>query len=393
MRQNPAFSHNQNPDGKGRKSMKTDLSSVDKKRLDDFMSQAKKDSRHMIGYPGTRLIDFSELYQLMDFSLNNIGDPYQPSGYRLNTHSFECEVIAWFKQILRAQDTNIWGYVTGGGTEGNMYGVYLAREQLPDGIVYYSEDTHYSVSKILRMINARSIMIKSRPDGEIDYDDLTATLSIHRDVPPIIFANIGTTMHGAIDNLDTIQSILKKYAFKRYYIHADAALGGMILPFVTSPQPFGFDSGIDSISISGHKMPGVPMPCGVVLARQEHVQRVSRSVEYIGTSDTTVSGSRNGLTPLFLWYLIKTLGDGGFQDIIAQCQSVADYAIKEFSRIGISAWRHRNSITVLFPKPSPNLLSRWQLATQKDEAHLIAMPHVSKNQVDLFIQEYQEDSY
>ena len=33
----------------------------------------------------------------------------------------------------------------------------------------------------------------------------------------------------------------------------------MILPFVDDPQPFGFDSGIDSIAISGHKLIGSPI--------------------------------------------------------------------------------------------------------------------------------------
>lgn len=368
--------------------MMTQLAPEDRRLLEDLFVRFRDDSKHMLGYPGTRLLDFTELYQFMDYCLNNIGDPYMESSYRLNTHAFECEVISWYKKILRATDDDVWGYVTSGGTEGNMYGVYLARELLPDGIVYYSESTHYSVSKILRMINARSIMIKSRPDGEIDYDDLDATLAIHRDVPPIIFANIGTTMHGAIDNLGHIRAILKNRAISRHYIHADAALGGMILPFVDEPQPFGFDAQIDSISISGHKMPGMPMPCGVVLARQAHVHRVSRTVEYIGTSDTTLAGSRNGLTPLFLWYEIKTLGVDGFQNIIAGCQEVADYAVERFTEIGVKAWRHKNSLTVLFPRQAEHVLKKWQIATQHQEAHLIAMPHVSRRVIDLFVEEY-----
>ena len=41
-------------------------------------------------------------------------------------------------------------------------------------------------------------MIRGRTDGEINYDDLCETLKLRRDVPPIILANIGTTMHGAV---------------------------------------------------------------------------------------------------------------------------------------------------------------------------------------------------
>lgn len=356
--------------------------------LTQLYDRLKSDSARMIGYPSTQIVDFSPLYPFMDFFINNIGDPCVANTFRINTHEIEREVIAWFRKILNAGGQDVWGYVTGGGTEGNMYGVYLAREMLPGGIVYYSEDTHYSVAKILRMVNARSIMIRSRPDGEIDYDDLDETLAIHRDVPPIVFANIGTTMRGAVDNLDRIKAILKKRAIKRYYIHADAALSGMVLPFVDKPQPFDFAAGIDSISISGHKMPGVPQPCGVVLARQEHVNRVGRAVEYVGTNDTTVAGSRSGVTPLFLWYLIENVGEQGFRKIVKNCLDTADYAIARFAAQNIAAWRHRNSLTVVFPRQAESALKKWQIATQGEEAHLIAMPHVTKSHIDEFISDY-----
>ena len=356
--------------------------------LEDLLAKIRGDSRHMMGYPATRLVDFTPLYPFFEFFLNNIGDPCVPSSYRINTHDVEREVIAWFRTILRAQNSDVWGYVTGGGTEGNMYGLYLARELFPNGIVYYSEDTHYSVAKVLRMVNIRSIMIKSRPDGEIDYDDLAATLSVHRDVPPIIFANIGTTMRGAIDNLDRIKTILKDRAFSRYYIHADAALSGMVLPFVDKPQPFGFDAGIDSIAISGHKMPGIPMPCGIAMARREHVKRIARAVEYIGTSDTTVAGSRSGLAPLFFWYLINTVGEDGFREAAARCLATADYAIELFAGAGIRAWRHPHSITVIFPRDAEPVLKKWQIATQGNDAHIVVMPHITKKEITSFIHEY-----
>ncbi len=342
----------------------------------------------MIGYPGTHIADFSALYPFMDFFINNIGDPYIESTYRINTHEIERSVIDWFRKILHGDAMDIWGYVTGGGTEGNMYGVYLAREMLPGGIVYYSEDSHYSVAKILRMVNARSIMIRSRPDGEIDYDDLDETIALHRDIPPIIFANIGTTMRGAIDNIDTIKSIMKRRAIRNYYIHADAALSGMILPFVKDAQPFDFSAGIDSISISGHKMPGIPLPCGVALAKREHVNRIGRTVEYVGTNDTTVTGSRSGITPLFLWHLIQTVGENGLRKIVAGCLDTADYAIARFAAHDVTAWRHKNSLTVVFPRRNPDALRKWQIATQGGDAHLIAMPHVTKDHIDRFIQDY-----
>lgn len=130
------------------------------------------------------------------------------------------------------------------------------------------------------------------------------------------------------------------------------------------------------------------MPCGVVLARRSHTERIARAVEYIGTNDMTIAGSRSGIAPLYLWYVIQTLGISGFRDIIAQCQDTADYTIAAFSRHAIKAWRHKNSLTVVFPRQNDTVLKKWQIATQGQDAHLICMPHVTKRNIDDFLQEW-----
>ena len=83
----------------------------------------------------------------------------------------------------------------------------------------------------------------------------------------------------------------------------------MILPYVDDPQPFGFDAGINSISISGHKLMGAPLPCGIVVTRKHLVETLDRTIKLVGVNDTTLSGSRNGLTPLMLWYAINHHGE------------------------------------------------------------------------------------
>ncbi len=356
-------------------------------RLAEFQAAMEKQAATFVGYPCSQDFNYSEILPLLHFSLNNVGDPFGDSIYRQNTFAFEREVIEFFQKHLHAPAGQTWGYTTAGGTEGNLYGLYLARELYPDGVVYYSEHTHYSAAKIVRVLGARSIMIRGRPDGEIDYDDLRETINIHRDVPPIILANIGTTMHGAVDDLRKIHALLKELAIHRFYIHADAALSGMILPWVADPQPFGFDAGIDSISVSGHKFIGSPMPCGVALARRSHVDRVARSVEYVGCMDTTIAGSRNAISPLILWSAIQRWGEAGLRQRVVNCLATADYAVKKFNAAGIPAWRHRNANTVVFPRPSGEVIAHWQMAPSHDIAHIITMPHVTPAMIDAVVGE------
>ena len=356
-------------------------------KLDGLLEQMRSTSARQVGYPGSQQFDYTPLLPFLQYSINNLGDPFHSSNYRVNTHEIEREVIARMARLTRIDPEQAWGYVTSGGTEGNMYGLYLARELFPNAMFYFSEDTHYSVLKNVRVLNARYIMIKRQENGEIDYQDLSDMIRVHRDLPAVIMANIGTTMRGAIDDLDRIRQILQDQAITSAYIHADAALSGMILPYVPEPQPYGFDAGIDSISISGHKLIGAPLPCGVVITKKSYVERVGRAVEFVGAHDTTLSGSRNAFAPLMLWYALSSLGDDGFRDLVKGMMDSAEYAVSRFNARGIPAWRHRNSATVVFPRPAPQVFEKWQVAPEGQEAHIITMPHVTREMIDEFIED------
>ena len=357
-------------------------SSDTRERLDSLLRDIRSATQRQIGYPGNQIFDYSPLLPFLEYSLNNIGDPFHDSNYQSNTHGIEREVITRFAGLMRIDPDEAWGYVTSGGTEGNLYGLYLAREMYPNGIFYFSEETHYSVLKNVRLLNARYIMIKRQENGEIDYQDLHEMIQVNRDLPAVIIATIGTTMRGAVDDIERITEILRDLAVPDIYIHADAALSGMILPFVEDPQPYGFDAGINSISVSGHKLIGTPLPCGVVLTRRSHVERVGRAIECVGIQDTTLSGSRNGLTPLMLWYALEHYGSDGFRALVARMLDTAEYAVEQFNQHGIAAWRHRNSVTVVFPRPAPEVFRKWQIAPEGEVAHIITMPHVTRKMVD-----------
>ena len=351
-------------------------------RLNGLLRDFESLKPQQVGYPCNQNFDYSALLPFLSYCANNVGDPFHDSNFRSNTHEIEREVVGLFADMMHLSRDEAWGYVTSGGTEGNMYGLYIGREMFPDGVVYFSQDTHYSVVKILRVLKSRNIMIKSQDSGEIDYEDLYETIRINRDSPVIFIANIGTTMKGAVDDVSRVRDIIDDLAITNFYIHADAALSGMVLPFVDEPQPYGFDAGFDSVAVSGHKMIGSPMPCGVALTRRDYVGRIARSIEYVGVLDTTLTGSRNAITPLMLWYAFEQHGLDGFRNIVGECISVAEYAVSRFNDSGIPAWRNRNSITVVFPKPSEEVIRAWQLAPYEDIAHLIAMPHVTREIID-----------
>jgi len=363
--------------------------------IDDVLSELEESLRqsaaHFMGYPCNMDFDYSKILPFLKYPINNVGDPYIKSLYGLHTHEMECEVLDEYADMVRAPKDDRWGYVTSGGTEGNMYGIYLAREMYPKCTVYFSEDTHYSVLKILRLTNTNHVKLRSLPNGEINYLDLRDEINLNRHNVPVIFANIGTTMKGANDNIANIKQLLSEINITKYYIHADAALHGMMLPYMDNPPPFDFGDGIDSISVSGHKFIGSPLPCGMVIAKKSNVDIIANSVEYIGTMDTTISGSRSGFTPLVLWFAFKNKSRLDFREMVYRCIHNADYMIEKCNNNGIPAWRNPSSNTVIIPRPSDVVVKKWQIAVQGDIAHVIVMPHVGHELIDAMTDELIHD--
>lgn len=362
----------------------------DQTRLDNYIAQVKIRAGQIIGYPISLDFDYSELYPLLKYPLNNLGDPLIESTYDLNSRSIEREVVDFFSQIFKAPADNHWGYVTNGGSEGNLYALYVARELYPNGMVYYSESTHYSVQKNIGLLNMPSIVIRADDKGEMDYADLMDAIHLHRHQPAIVIANIGTTMTEAKDDLSKIKEVLKKSAIRKFYIHCDAALAGTYLALLEREPKFDFENGADSIAISGHKFIGSPIPCGVVIVKKNYKDRVGQTIPYIGTMDTTITGSRNGHSPVFLWYAIKKYGVEGLKKRALQSVELAKYSEEKLRKLGLNAWRNDNAITVIFTQPKKEICLKWQLASENGLSHIVCMPGITKEQIDEFLKDLQE---
>lgn len=358
-------------------------------QLTTYLAHIKERAKTFIGYPAGIDFDYTELFPLLQYNLNNVGDPMVDSHCDMHTKSFEREVLRFFAELFRAPKNNWWGYVGNGGSEGNLYGLYLARELYPEGMVYYSEATHYSVQKNIHLLGMPSIVLRCNERGEMDYDDLKETLQMHRHRPAIILANIGTTMTEAKDDVPTIKRTLKSFAIRQHYIHCDAALAGIYLSLL-GQNMFDFEFGADSIAVSGHKFIGSPIPCGVVLVKKSNKDKIGQSISYIGNLDTTITGSRNAITPLFLWYRIAKLGRQGLINRANEALTMANYAVNQLRGLGVSAWRNNHALTVIFPKPPENLCDKWQLASENEIAHLICMPGITIEQINAFVLDYSK---
>lgn len=149
-----------------------------------------------------------------------------------------------------------------------------------------------------------------------------------------------------------------------------------------------FKKQIGSVSVSGHKFVGCPMPCGVQITRLEHINALSNNVEYLASRDATIMGSRNGHAPIFLWYTLNRKGYSGFQKEVQKCLRNAHYLKDRLKEAGIGAMLNELSSTVVFERPKDEEFVRmWQLACEGNIAHVVVMPSVTIEKLDNFLSE------
>lgn len=351
-----------------------------------FWQQIQQRSQFHSGYPYNLSCDYTPLIKFFGLLLNNAGDPYFEPDFGLHSRKFEQEVLSFLAQIYKIPESEFWGYVTAGGTEGNLYGLFLAREIYPEGILYSSQDSHYSIPKAAKLFGIKHQVINSQINGEMNYEHFEQAIAQNAHLPAIINLNIGTTVKGAIDNLDKILAILANHQIKEYYIHCDAALSGMMLPFLDDAPQINFQKPIDSVAISG-KFIGSPIPCGVVITKKKWVEKVETTIEYIGSKDTTILGSRNGHTPLILWYAMQSRGYAGFAKEAKTCIHNAQYLFEQLQYWEYPSMLNKFSNTVVFKKPGQKLIKKWQLATLDNWSHLIVMQNIDRQKIDMFVNE------
>ncbi|GAB2226609.1 hypothetical protein Droror1_Dr00022422 [Drosera rotundifolia] len=350
-------------------------------------------TKYHLGYPYNLDFDYGALAQLQHFSINNLGDPFIESNYGVHSRQFEVGVLDWFARLWEIEKDQYWGYITNCGTEGNLHGILVGREVFPDGVLYASKESHYSVFKAARMYRMECIKVETLVSGEIDCADFKVKLLDNKDKPAIINVNIGTTVKGAVDDLDLVIQTLEGCGFShdRLYIHCDGALFGLMMPFVKRAPKVSFKKPIGSVSVSGHKFVGCPMPCGIQITRIDHINALSRNIEYLASRDATIMGSRNGHAPIFLWYTLNRKGYRGFQKEVQKCLRNAHYLKDRLKYAGISAMLNELSSTVVFERPQDEeFVRRWQLACQGNIAHVVVMPNVTIEMLNKFLDELVE---
>ncbi len=356
---------------------------------------------------------------LNQFAFNNVGNPYEHSHIPFNSHHFEKALIDRFGAIYGFSPDSLWGFLSNSGTDSNMHGLYIGRTILKSqtGVlpkIYFTQEAHYSIQILRDLLNMEWVVVGTHRDGSMDIDDLERQLNAHPDHPALVVATIGTTFKGAVDSIDGIQAKLKG---RTAYLHLDAALFGGYLPHTQyaadllheiSEQGTGRKvKRYDSIAVSCHKFFGFPSPAGLFITSKTNFEAFLtqfsevHECEYILQVPGTITCSRDAVKPAeFYFFSSETAFNKQAEDAKAILDNAA-YLLKEmrthYAHLQPVRANDRSN-TIYFRKPNDAVVNRYSLAIMglvidgqpAPCAHVVVMPHASKEVLDRFLSDLDE---
>lgn len=365
-----------------------------------FVTSFNALSATFFGYPGNLNADSPMVAYLRSlearlFYVNNAGDPYEQGDSMLDGKLFERKVLDLFYQKFKMNPETSWGYVTSGGSESNLWGIYNGFRKVKNGRLYFCRSAHYSVLKAVTNGSQKLLLYTiidqtSSKDERIDVDKLIEAIRLNHESAqenPILLLTWGTTKMGACDDVIQITTRLRALSIP-FYVHVDAAYFGGIpnnqieAPICPSLQAMN----ADSVSVSFHKFFGVPNINSVVLSKDKGD---GNYVSYLGHRDTTLLGSRS-FPILSALQRIKEILQRSPSDTYIKNIRIFEAQLKQASLIFFRA--PLSSIFVI-PCPSKTLLSRYNLASfegvtrAQSLAHLIINPFHTQKELNDLIQD------
>jgi glutamate/tyrosine decarboxylase-like PLP-dependent enzyme len=219
----------------------------------------------------------------------------------------EIEAVA---QIARMFGwTEYLGHLTSSGTIANLEALWVAGQLAPGKRIVASEQAHYTHNRISAVLKLDFASIPADNRGRMRLDVLEDELR-KGDVGTVV-VTLGTTAIGAVDPLDQMLALRRRYGFR---VHVDAAYGGYFrLTPEALEQParsaYAALDQADSIVVDPHKHGLQPYGCGCVLFRDPAVGQLYKhdspytyfTSKELHLGEISLECSRAGAAAVALW--------------------------------------------------------------------------------------------
>jgi len=322
------------------------------------------------------------------------------------TQEIEREVLGIIAvDVFKAKPGSFDGYIAPGGTEANIQALWMYRNYFineykarPDEIaIVASEDTHYSIAKGSNLLMTERITVPVHPSlRSIDQPALEGLVAEAVKAGKkyfIVVVNMGTTMFGSVDDVETYTLTLNKYKL-HYKLHIDAAYGGFVYPFSNRESNLNFENpAVSSITIDAHKMLQAPYGTGIFICRKGLIENVlTKEAEYVEGMDITLCGSRPGYTAVAVWMILATYGPYGWQEKVNKLLNRTEWLCRRLDELSIKYYRepHMNIVTVKAEYVPKRIAEKFDLVPQKHNPDnkwykIVLMDHVETEDLEQFL--------
>ncbi|HHC78767.1 MAG TPA: aminotransferase class I/II-fold pyridoxal phosphate-dependent enzyme [Flavobacteriia bacterium] len=228
-----------------------------------------------VGYiPGGGIFTSALADYIVDITNEYAGIHYGSPG----AVTLENELVNWLKSLFKFPE-NAVGNLASGGSIANLTALTAARdkhqiknEKITKSVVYLSPQVHHCIHKALRIIGLEDVIVRHvdlDKHHKIDTEKLEHLIKTDLNSglnPFLIVASSGTTDTGAVDPLDTLGDISKKY---NLWLHIDGAYGGFFILVDSKKELFKGIEKADSLVIDPHKSLFLPYGLGAVLIKDK----------------------------------------------------------------------------------------------------------------------------
>jgi glutamate/tyrosine decarboxylase-like PLP-dependent enzyme len=241
--------------------------------------------------------------------------------------------------------TEFLGHLTSSGTLANLEALWVAGQLAPGRRIAGSEQAHYTHRRISAVLKVGYAEIPADCRGRMSLEALEAELR-KGDVGTVV-VTLGTTAMGAVDPLDEVLALQRKYGFR---VHVDGAYGGyfrLIPEALDEParRAYAAASEADSIVIDPHKHGLQPYGCGCVLFRDPAVGRFYKhdspytyfTSKELHLGEISLECSRAGASAVALWatqQLLPLTPGGEFACGLARGRAAAQELDRRLRRDG-----------------------------------------------------------
>ncbi|MFJ5921626.1 pyridoxal phosphate-dependent decarboxylase family protein [Kitasatospora sp. NPDC092948] len=264
--------------------------------------------------------------------------------------ALESELLAELARLVGFRPDRAAGVLTTGGTESNLMGLMLARDQrlgpdvelngIPGNVrprILASEVAHFSVQRAAALLGLGERAVRAVPvDRQLRMEpaalaDAFAEADWEGATPIAVVATAGTTDTGAVDPLRQIADLAARHGA---WLHVDAAYGGgALFSDRLAPLLDGLDRA-DSVSLDLHKLGWQPAAAGVFLARDARTYAsLARRAVYLNPADDEEAGYPSLLGQSLrttrrpdafkLAVTLRSLGRDGLGALVDRCHDLA----------------------------------------------------------------------